>query len=154
MVCRPRRQVPSLSYFQPIRIQGVPDYIILRGAFPCARPLSIAHHHVVHIAGLNQFSAFSTTSPSACLRINSQCVSLSCLSGWRFFPPPLLKRYLVYYILADLENKVRHLWWPNFLQPNPTLCLSPQQTSAPPRRALGHAIQSFQRSSYRKNGLI
>ena len=154
MVCRPRRQVPSLSYFQPIRIQGVPDYIILRGAFPCARPLSIAHHHVVHIAGLNQFSAFSTTSPSACLRINSQCVSLSCLSGWRFFPPPLLKRYLVYYILADLENKVRHLWWPNFLQPNPTLCLSPQQTSAPPRRALGHAMQGFQRPSYRKKGLI
>ena len=139
MVCRPRRQVPSLSYFQPIRIQGVPDYIILRGAFPCARPLSIAHHHVVHIAGLNQFSAFSTTSPSACLRINSQCVSLSCLSGWRFFPPPLLKRYLVYYILADLENKVRHLWWPNSLQPNPTLCLPPQQTNAPPRRALGQA---------------
>ena len=154
MVCRPRRQVPSLSYFQPIRIQGVPDYIILRGAFPCARPLSIAHHHVVHIAGLNQFSAFSTTSPSACLQINSQCVSLSCLSGWRFFPPPLLKRYLVYYILADLENKVRHLWWPNFLQPNPTLCLSPQQTSAPPRRALGHAMQGFQLPSYRKNGLI
>ena len=73
---------------------------------------------------------------------------------WRFFPLPLLKRYLVYYILADLENKVRHLWWPNFLQPNPTLCLSPQQTSAPPRRALGHPMQSFQRPSYRKNGLI
>ena len=154
MVCRPRRQVPSLSYFQPIRIQGVPDFIILRGAFPCARPLSIAHHHVVHIAGLNQFSAFSTTSPSACLRINSQSVSLTCLSGWRFFPPPLLKRYVVYYILADLENKVSHLWWPNFLQPNPNLCLSPQQTSAPPRRALGHAMQGFQRHSYQKNGLI
>ena len=89
-------------------------------------PLSIAHRHVVHIACLNQFSAFSTTSPSACLQINSYCVSLSCLSGWRLFPPPLLKRYLVYYISADLENKVRHLWWPNFLQPNPTLCLSPQ----------------------------
>ena len=73
---------------------------------------------------------------------------------WRFFPPPLLKRYLVYYILADLENKVRHLWWPNFLQPNPTLCLSHQQTSAPPRRALVHAMQGFQRPSYRKNGLI
>ena len=72
---------------------------------------------------------------------------------WRFFPPPLLKRYLVYYILADLENKVRHLWWPNFLQPNPTLCLSPQQTSAPPRRALGHAMQGFQRPSYRKKRL-
>ena len=55
---------------------------------------------------------------------------------WRFFPPPLLKRYSVYYILADLENKVRHLRWPNLLQPNPTLCLPPQQTSAPPRRAL------------------
>ena len=66
-----------------------------------------------------------------------------CLVGGGFFPPPLLKRYLVYYILADLENKVRHLWWPNFLQPNPTLCLSPQQTSAPPRRALGHAMQRF-----------
>ena len=73
---------------------------------------------------------------------------------WRFFPPPLLKRYLVYYILADLENKVRHLWWPNFLQPNPTLCLPPQQTSAPSRTALGHAVQGFQRPSYRKNGLI
>ena len=38
--------------------------IILRGAFPCARPLSIAHHHVVHIAGLNQFSAFFRQVPS------------------------------------------------------------------------------------------
>ena len=37
---------------------GRSGLIILRGAFPCARPLSIAHHHVVHIAGLNQFSAF------------------------------------------------------------------------------------------------
>ena len=97
MVCRPRRQVPSLSYFQPIRIQGVPDDIVLKRAFPCARPFrSLTPHHVVHIACLNQFSAFSTTSPSACLQINSQCVSLSCLSGWRLFPPPLLKRYLVY----------------------------------------------------------
>ena len=51
------------------------------------------------------------------------------LVGGGFFPHLFLKRYLVYYILADLENKVRHLWWPNFLQPNPTLCLSPQQTS-------------------------
>ena len=37
---------------------------------------------------------------------------------------------------------------------NPTLCLSPQQTSAPPRRALGHAMKGFQRLSYRKNGLM
>ena len=35
---------------------GRSGLIILRGAFPCARPLSIAHHHVVHIACLNQFS--------------------------------------------------------------------------------------------------
>ena len=77
----------------------------------------------------------------------------SLFSGWRFFPPPLLKRYLVYYILADLENKVRHLWWPNFLQPNPTLCLSPQQTSAPPRRALGHAMQRFSASFLSKKWL-
>ena len=27
---------------------------------------------------------------------------------------------------------------------------SPRQTSAPPRRALGHAMQSFQRPSYRR----
>ena len=84
----------------------------------------------------------------------SQCRVPHSVALWRFFPPPSLKRYLAYYILADLENKVRHLWWPNFLQPNPTLCLSPQQTSAPPRRALGHAMQSFQSPSYRKNGLI
>ena len=50
---------------------GRSGLIILRGAFPRARSLSTAHHHVIHIAGLNQFSAFSTTSPSACLRINS-----------------------------------------------------------------------------------
>ena len=43
------------------------------------------------------------------------------------------------YILADLENKVRHLWWPNFLQPNSILCLPTQQTSAPVSGALGHA---------------
>ena len=71
---------------------------------------------------------------------------------WWFFPPPLLKTYLVYHILADLENKVPRPRWPNFFQPNPTLCLSPQQTSAPPHRALGHAIQSFQRP-YRKKWL-
>ena len=35
---------------------GRSGLIILRDAFPCARPLSIAHQHVVHIAGLNQFS--------------------------------------------------------------------------------------------------
>ena len=39
--------------------------------FSMRSPLSITHRHVVHIACLNQFSAFSTTSPSACLRINS-----------------------------------------------------------------------------------
>ena len=72
---------------------------------------------------------------------------------WWFFPPPLLKRYLVYHILADLENKVPRPQWPNFLQPNPTLCLSPQQTSLPPRRTLGQAMQSFQRPSYRKKWL-
>ena len=66
-------------------------------------------------------------------------VSLSCLSGWRFFSPTFAEEILVYYILADLENKVRQLWWPNVLQPNPTLCLPLQQTSASPRRALGHA---------------
>ena len=153
MVCRLMRQVPSLSYFQPIRIQGVPDDIVLKRAFPCAGPFDRSPSRCSHRLFEPIFNIF-TTSPSACLRINSQFVSLSCLSGWRFFPPPLLKRYLVYYILADLENKVRHLWWPNFLQPNPTLCLSPQQTSALPRRALGHEIQSFQRPSYRKNGLI
>ena len=38
---------------------GRSGLLIPRGAFPCARPVSIAHHHVVHIAGLNQFSAFS-----------------------------------------------------------------------------------------------
>ena len=43
---------------------GRSGLIILRGAFPCARPLSIAHHHVVHIAGLNQFSAFFRQVPS------------------------------------------------------------------------------------------
>ena len=142
IVCRLRRKVriPSLSYFQPIRIQGVPDDIVLKRAFPRARTFrSLTITLFTSLVRLNQFSAFSTTSPSACLRINSQFVSLSCLSGWRFFPPPLLKRYLVYYILADLENKVRHLWWPNFLQPNPTLCLPSQQTSSLPRRALGHA---------------
>ena len=107
-------------------------------------PLSIAHRHVVHIACLNQFSAFSTTSPSACTAcelIPSLFLFLVLVGG--VFFPTFAEEILVYHILADLENKVRHLWWPNFLQPNPTLCLSPQQTSAPPRRALGHAIQSF-----------
>ena len=93
-------------------------------------------------------------SYTACLYITPIAFTASCLlSGWRFFPPPLLKRYLVYYILADLENKVRQLWWPNFLQPNPTLCLSPQQTSAPPRRALGHAMQRFSASFLPKKWL-
>ena len=55
------------------------------------------------------------------------------------FSPTFAEEILVYYILVNLENKVRHLWWPNFFQPNPTLCLLPQQTSAPPSRAIGHA---------------
>ena len=38
LVCRIRRQVPRLSYFQSIRILGVPDDIVLKSAFPCARP--------------------------------------------------------------------------------------------------------------------
>ena len=43
---------------------GRSGLIILGGAFPCARPLSIAHHHVVHIAGWNQVSAFFRQVPS------------------------------------------------------------------------------------------
>ena len=38
MVCRLRRQVPSLPYFQPIRIWGVRDDIVLKRAFPRGRP--------------------------------------------------------------------------------------------------------------------
>ena len=57
MVCRLRRQALSLSYFQPIGFQGIPDENVLKRVFPCPRPFSIAHH-AVHIACLNQFSAF------------------------------------------------------------------------------------------------
>ena len=135
--CRLGLQVPSLSYFQPIRIQGVPDDIVLKRAFPCARPFrSLTPHHVVHIACLNQFSAFSTTSPSACLRINSQFVSLSCLSGWRFFPPPLLKRYqfIIYWQIL----KIKFVTCGSQIFSN-LIRLCPQQTSTSRRRALGHA---------------
>ena len=54
----------SLSYFQSIRIQVVPDDIVLKRGFPCACPLLIAHHHAVHIPCLNQFSAFFRQVPS------------------------------------------------------------------------------------------
>ena len=55
--------------FKPILFPGNHNLgrsglIILGGAFPCARPLSIAHHHVVHIAGWNQVSAFFRQVPS------------------------------------------------------------------------------------------
>lgn len=50
MGCRLRRQTLSVSYFQPIRILSVPDDIVIDSALPCARPLSIAHYHAVHIA--------------------------------------------------------------------------------------------------------
>jgi len=63
------------------------------------------------------------------------------------FSPSFAEEKLVHYILADLENKVRHLWWPNFLQPN-------SQTSAPPRAGLGHAKFSASLASFRKNALI
>ena len=46
--------------------------------------------------------------------------------------------YIYIYIFADLENRICHLWWPNFLQPNSILCLPTQQASVP-RGALGHA---------------
>ena len=101
-------------------------------------PSRCSHHWFEPI-----FSIFhNPPPPPACELIPSVFLSL-VLVGDGFSPPPLLKRYVVYCILADLEDKVRHLWWPNFLQPNPTLCLSPQQTSAPPRRDLGHAMQGF-----------
>ena len=71
-----------------------------------------------------------------CWRLGGGATFCSSLA---FFSPTFTEEILVYYILVDLENKVRHLWWPSFLQPNPTLCLPSQQTSAPPSRALGHA---------------
>ena len=70
-----------------------------------------------------------------------------------FSPPPLLKRYLVYYILADLENKVRHLWWPNFLHPNPTLFISSANMCAATQSHWSHNAK-FSASLLRKNGLI
>ena len=106
--------------------------------------LSIAHHHVVHIACSFTFRLWTNflhfpppPLPPVCELISSLFVFIVLVGGGFF--PHLCWEILVYYILADLENKVRHLWWPNFLQPNPTLCLPSQQTSAPPRRALGHA---------------
>ena len=83
--------------------------------------------------------------PPACELISSLFLCLVLVGGGFF--PTFAEEILVYYILADLENKVRHLWWPNFLQPKPSLCLPPQQTSAPPRRALGHAKVSASFSS-------
>ena len=71
-----------------------------------------------------------------CWRLGGGATFCSSLA---VFPPTFTEEILVYYILADLENRVRHFWWPSFFQPNPTLCLPPQQTSAPPSRALGHA---------------
>ena len=76
------------------------------------------------------------------------------LVGGGFFPH-LCWRDICYYISADLESKVRHLWWPNFLQPNSTLCLMSDLLSKRVRRDAELLVtQSFQRPSYRKNALI
>ena len=139
MVCRLRRQVPSLSCFQPIRIWGVPDVVL----FPCARPFrSLTITLFTSLVRLRfvwtNFLHFPPSPlPPVCELISSLFLFIVLVGGGFF--PHLCWEILVYYILADLENKVRHLWWPNFLQPNPTLCLPSQQTSAPPRRVLGHA---------------
>ena len=133
-----RWQAPSLSYFQPIRIQGVPDDIVLKRAFRCTRPFRSLTITLFTSLVWTNFQHFPPPPlPPACELIPSLFLFLVLVGGGFF--PHLCWEILVYYILADLENKVRHLWWPNFLQPNSTLCLPPQQTSAPPRRALGHA---------------
>ena len=62
------------------------------------------------VAPLTKKPEVSGYEIAACLQITSYCVSFLVLVGGGFFPHFLLKRYLVYHILADLENKVRHLW--------------------------------------------
>ena len=49
------------SYFQPIRIQGARTISFLRAFFHGLGPFD-AHHHAVHIACQNQFSAFCKTA--------------------------------------------------------------------------------------------
>ena len=62
---------------------------------------------------------------------------------------------MIYWQLADTENKVRYLRWPNFLQPNSTRCLISDLLSKPVRRHAELLVtQSFQRPHYRKNALI
>ena len=132
-----RWQAPSLSYFQPIRIQGVPDDIVLKRAFRCTRPFRSLTITLFTSLVWTNFQHFPPPPlPPACELIPSLFLFI-VLVGDGFFPHLYWRGSLLY--IADLENKVRHLWWPNFLQPNSTLCLPPQQTSAPPRRALGHA---------------
>ena len=68
--------------------------------------LDCSPSHSAHHLTRTEFSQFSTTSPAACL----------CSNYLLFITVSIyLEEIFVYCILAGLENKVRHLWWPNLL---------------------------------------
>ena len=78
----------------------------------------IAHHHAVHIACLNWIFIIFHHLPFRLPANYLPSLFLSIvLVGGSFFPT-FAEEIFVYYISADLESKVRHLWWPNFLHPN------------------------------------
>ena len=81
-------------------------------------PLDCSLSHSAHHLVRTEFSQFSTTSPAARLCSNYLlCVTVSTYLVAVFFPT-FAEEIFVYCILVGLMNEVRHLEWPNLLQPN------------------------------------
>ena len=103
--------------------------------------LDCSPSHGAHHLNQTEFPQFSTTSPAACLCSNYLLLVTVLIYLVVVFPPTFAEEIFVYCLLAGLENKVRHLWWPNLLNRIwvslwlPTL----HQTSAAPLRGLGRA---------------
>ena len=130
-----RREVTSVSHFQPIRTFHYPSEVVHKRVLHRAHPLfPPAHHHnFAHLLELGIFAACSTSSPSACLRTILFCFFV--IGGG--FSPHLCWRVVVYCISVGFSNKLRHLWWPNLCQTMLTQSLLTKPFSKQVRR---HAV--------------
>ena len=77
--------------------------------------LDCSPSHGAHHMNQTEFPQFSTTSPAACLCSNYLLLVTVLIYLVVVFPPTFAEEIFVYCLLAGLENKVRHLWWPNLL---------------------------------------
>lgn len=129
-----RREVTSVSHFQPIRTFHYPREVVHKRVLHRAHPFFRLHTITTLLIYWNsEFSQFSTSSPSACLRTILFCFFV--IGGG--FSPHLCWRVVVYCISVGFSNKLRHLWWPNLCQTMLTQSLLTKPFSKQVRR---HAV--------------